>query len=336
MKNTPAVSVVMPVYNARAYVAEAIGSILSQTFRDFEFIIIDDGSTDRSAEIILAYDDPRIRYMKNESNLHLSGSLNRALDRAKGRYIARMDADDIALPHRLQTQYDFMQAHPQIDICGSWVEAFGETDGVWERPAGHDAIKAYMLFSNPMMHPTIFAKAAFFESFRYDERFDKSEDYALWIDAIRSKTFANIPKVLLRYRTHRSQVSRTQMHDQLTNSVALKRIMLKRLGCAGNEEEIRLLMLLGYRGDRTVCKIEALDRFLREMVLCNRRTGYVPETVLTDCIGKFRWIRLNTQTFRGLPLLWYAYKSRLMRRLDISFADHVKFVIKCLLKYRSK
>ena len=128
----PKISVVMPAYNAENYIREAIDSILAQTFRDFEFLIIDDGSTDHTVEIIRSYSDSRIRLYQNERNMGVAATLNRGLDLARGEYIARMDADDISLPERFAKQAAYMDAHPDVAVCGSNIILFSE--GAPERP----------------------------------------------------------------------------------------------------------------------------------------------------------------------------------------------------------
>ena len=115
-RSVPGVSVVMPAYNAAKYIKEAIDSILAQTYRDFEFIIVNDGSTDNTKEIILSYSDPRIVYIENEQNSGICVTLNKGLDAAKGRYIVRMDSDDIALPQRLEVQVRYMDANPVVGV----------------------------------------------------------------------------------------------------------------------------------------------------------------------------------------------------------------------------
>ena len=120
------VTVLMPVYNGEMYLREAIDSILHQTFTDFEFLIINDGSTDNSETIILSYDDSRIRYEKNDSNLKLIATLNKGIELAKGKYIVRMDADDISIPDRIEKQVAFLEKNPDVGICGSWFTAFGQ------------------------------------------------------------------------------------------------------------------------------------------------------------------------------------------------------------------
>ena len=126
----PSISVVMPAYNAEKYLREDIDSILAQTYDDFEFIIINDGSIDRTKEIILSYSDPRIVYIENEQNSGICVTLNKGLDTAKGRYIVRMDSDDIALPQRLEIQVRYMDANPDVGVAGSMVERFYDNNAL--------------------------------------------------------------------------------------------------------------------------------------------------------------------------------------------------------------
>jgi len=126
--NQPQLTVLMPVYNGGPFLRSAIESILNQDFSDFDFLIIDDGSTDGSHEIAASYADPRIRLESNGRNLGLIATLNRGLDLARGTYVARMDADDIAFPDRLSKQLTFMEAHPEIGLCGTWYERDSRTE----------------------------------------------------------------------------------------------------------------------------------------------------------------------------------------------------------------
>ena len=125
---TPKITVLMPVYNGEKYLKESIESILKQTFRDFEFLIINDTSTDESEKIIRSFKDSRIKLIKNEKNIGLTKSLNKGLDLAKGEYMARMDADDISLPKRLEIQVAFMDKNPKIGVIGAWAKVIGESN----------------------------------------------------------------------------------------------------------------------------------------------------------------------------------------------------------------
>ena len=157
ISKTPAISVLMSVFNSDKYLHEAIDSILKQTFTDFEFIIINDASTDSSVNIIKSYNDIRIVLIENETNIGLTNSLNKGIKRATGKYIARMDADDIALPFRFAEQFSFMELHAEIGICGTWVETFNEKGKivVWDYPETHEKIICRQFFNVGFAHPTV-------------------------------------------------------------------------------------------------------------------------------------------------------------------------------------
>ena len=160
---SPTVSVVMPVYNAEKYLSEAVESILAQTLSDFELIILNDGSSNSSHVILSEYEakDARIVYKNFRQNRGLPSMLNDGIKIARGEYIVRMDQDDISLPERLEKQVNYMQIHPEVGICGSWVEIIGERAGeILKYPCTHDEIYAKMLFENALVHPTVIMRSS--------------------------------------------------------------------------------------------------------------------------------------------------------------------------------
>lgn len=230
--NNPQISVIMPAYNAEKYIAEAINSILTQTFNDFEFIIINDASTDSTKEIIESYKDLRIKFINNEQNQGVAKSLNIGLAAARGKYIARMDADDISLPQRFQTQFDFMEQNPDIGICGSWAQNFGERDDVIKTYQTHEEIRDATFFYCPMNHPSVIFRNN--NSILYSENFTSTQDYELWCREIDNLNFANIPEVLLLYRRHSGQTNGKKQND-IANDIRLKNV--KKIGFDLSEEE---------------------------------------------------------------------------------------------------
>lgn len=208
MKQAPVISVVMPVYNALDYVNRAIDSVLNQTFDNLELIIIDDGSDDDTIQAIIAIPDDRIILHRNRHDF--ISSLNLGLDRARGKYIARMDSDDIMLPERLQLQFDFMEKYPDIDICGTWAECFGSFDQTMRTLTTHPEIARGLLSQNAMIHPSVIMRKSSLRGhqLKYDPDYLYAEDYKLWIDCIsHGCKFANIPNVCLRYYCGESQVT---------------------------------------------------------------------------------------------------------------------------------
>jgi glycosyltransferase involved in cell wall biosynthesis len=203
----------MAVYNGEEYLKEAIDSILNQTFRDFEFLIVNDASTDSTSIILSQYSDPRIRVIDNESNEGLTYSLNLMLAQSCGDYIARMDADDIALPNRLEIQHAFMEMHSKIGICGSFVESFiqgTKKKQIVRFPETDAGIRAFTFFQSPFCHPTTMFRKKINDGYclQYSPLYIKSEDYALWVELLKYTQGATIPLVLLKYRRHEHCFSR--------------------------------------------------------------------------------------------------------------------------------
>jgi glycosyltransferase involved in cell wall biosynthesis len=214
----PKVSVVMAVYNGEKYLREAVESILGQTLADLEFIIVDDGSTDRSAEIVNSYGDPRIHFLVNGTNLGLMLSLNRGIDAARGEYIARMDCDDVSLPERLARQVAFMESRPEVVASGTWardMDEEGRIIGPRQVPVG--ARMDYDFWRpSPLIHPTAMIRASQLGGTRYDPEAPHAEDYDLWLRLKKRHRIDNLPEYLLLYRVHDESVTRKDTQGQLS------------------------------------------------------------------------------------------------------------------------
>jgi glycosyltransferase involved in cell wall biosynthesis len=224
--SAPLVSVVLPVYDSETWLEASIASVLGQTLRDLELILIDDGSTDGSARIIerLARCDGRVRVERHATNLGLIPSLNHGLEAAGGRFVARMDADDVCRPDRLARQVEFLEAHPEIFLVGTdavLIDARGrEFDRTW-RATAPDRIAALLPRRNEITHPTIVFRRD--PSLRYREKMLFTEDYDLYLRLLsRGARLANLPLPLLRYRRHAGSVSlRHAVHQRLFCEQAL-------------------------------------------------------------------------------------------------------------------
>jgi glycosyltransferase involved in cell wall biosynthesis len=206
----------MAVYNGEKYLAEAIDSILGQTFGDFEFVIVDDASTDRSFEIAGAYADPRVVLVRNERNLGLTLSLNRGLELARGEYVARMDCDDISLPERLARQVAFMDAHPEVGACGAWaleIDQDGKVIGAREAPVGEQL--HYFYWRASLIHPAAMFRFERGAGPRYDPAARYSQDYDLWFRIRAGRRLDNLPERLLLYRVHGESITVTRNPAQL-------------------------------------------------------------------------------------------------------------------------
>jgi glycosyltransferase involved in cell wall biosynthesis len=223
-KNSPLISVILPVYNAERYVGQAIESILGQTLGDFELIVIDDGSTDASSDVIKRYaaQDRRIVSVSRE-NRGLVATLNAGIDLARGQWIARIDADDIALPNRFERQLAHLR-QTGADPCGGAVQFFGDRKAVWRYPISHEECEAQLLLSVPFAHPTVIGRKELFATLRYDPAFETSEDYDLWQRAwAAGYRMVNVPDVVLRYRVHGGQVSVVKRVEQTEHTAEIRK-----------------------------------------------------------------------------------------------------------------
>ena len=206
----PLVSVLMPVYNTAPYLSEAMDSMLHQTFKDYELIVLDDCSPDNAEEILDAYDDSRIVRYKGENNVGLSNVLNVGIEMARGKYIARMDSDDISLPNRLQIQVDYLEAHSEIDLVSVGMRLFGAKESVWIRERNPEKVKIEALFHSPVLHASSMWRKDSFErhGLRFRQEMVPAEDYDLWTRAmLKGLKLVNLPEVLYEYRIHEAQAT---------------------------------------------------------------------------------------------------------------------------------
>lgn len=219
------ISVLMPVYNCEVYVEKAINSILNQTYTNFEFIIIDDCSTDNTLKICQSFQDHRIIIITKNRNSGISESLNYGLSIAKGKYIARMDGDDISVLSRFEKQIAFLESNTDIILCGTSYGLIREKV-MFVLPETHEEIKIKLLSANCIVHPSVMFRKDILlvNNFIYDLEMEPAEDYDLWIRLSRIGKLHNLQECLLKYRVHDSQVSviRNEKQIQVANQVRLK------------------------------------------------------------------------------------------------------------------
>lgn len=204
------VSVLMPVYKTAPYLRETMDSMLAQTFKDFELIVLDDCSPDNAEEILNTYDDPRIVRYKGEKNAGLSNVLNVGIELARGKYIARMDSDDISLPNRLQIQVGYLETHPDVDLVSVGMRLFGAKEGTWIREINPEKVKIEALFHSPVLHASSVWRKDTFEKqgLRFRQEMVPAEDYDLWTRAmLKGLKLVNLPEVLYEYRIHEAQAT---------------------------------------------------------------------------------------------------------------------------------
>lgn len=290
MKNeNAAISVIMSVYNTETeYLNIAIQSILDQTFQDFEFIIINDGSDEECVKALKKFKDERIELITNPENYGLTKSLNIGLRKARGRYIARMDADDYSYPERLKQQYQYMEQHKEIHILGTWVKegkkiqkCCGNVPTRWRYTR--------MLFDNVgIFHPTAFIRADFLKEnhFFYDEGFKKAQDFELWSRCLQTGRMYVLPQVLLDYRIHDGQISTRGRGEQDYYNICTRRKMLSHLGVDLSEREMQQF------DNINVCCITApeIEAMFDKIMMANRHKGIFDQKMLGYELGT-KWLR---------------------------------------------
>lgn len=243
------VSIVMAVYNGEKYIKETIESILEQNYDNFELIIVDDCSEDETINIIKSFDDNRITVLHNEKNMRLAYSLNRAIEHSTGIYIARMDADDICLKNRIETQAEYLDSHPAVAVLGGKAQQFGASNKLMEYPIEHEQIKVEMLFSNPLCHPAVMFRKNLVQEW-YDSDIKAGQDYELWSRLIWKVQFHNLPQTLIKYRIHGKQTRNLLGKSQKQGALIAYKKMLDVLGDYQDKDAL----LLADAGNRNTGK----------------------------------------------------------------------------------
>lgn len=313
----------MPVFNGESFLKETVNSILGQTFPDFEFIIINDGSLDHSERAILSFSDPRIRYLSNEGNRGLIFTLNRGIEAANGEYIARIDADDIADTGRLQKQIDFLRRHGDYGMCGTFyrtIDAKGRETGKVKLPEGDREARSYLLFGNCFCHSSIMVRTSLAQSLKYDMDFELCEDYDLWSRISAGHKVGNLPLYAIGYRMHGNNVS-VKKRKEMVNCVSkIHARGLRHYGIPFTTEELNLhSALLSF--DHIYCSKKGFDQVEEWACTLSRalkgRSDIVPELAIKVIIR--RWITncYNAGEYKRL------FSNRLLK-------DYGAFYISCL------
>jgi glycosyltransferase involved in cell wall biosynthesis len=337
MLEIPLISVLMPCYNSSAYINEAIKSILNQTIKDFELLIFDDASTDNTIQNIRSFDDVRIKLIEKPNNTGYTDSLNMGLKIARGKYIARMDSDDVSLETRFQKQVHFLDLNPDIVVCGTWIETFPDNTIV-KYPKKNEEIMVSLLDDCCLAHPSVFIRRSFLvdEGAQYDKDFEPAEDYDLWTRLISKGKFANIPEVLLKYRVHPQQTSSSRYYSQQNNSLRSRQRMLNYLIDDGQINNLELSHLV-YQTDKIDSnrKLLTLIDWLDTLVILNDQKQIFDRKMFRDFVNRkkntltsaFYLRRLNYSPLVLVELLIAG--NRVIRNFEAS--GLIKLFVKSLL-----
>lgn len=256
MLNNPIISVIIPVYNTKAqHLSTAIESVLNQSFKYLEVLVIDDCSTEDINTTVQKFTDERIRFFRAEKNGGAGQARNIGLQQARGQYIALMDSDDIALPHRLQTEYNYMEKHSEIDVLGSFMQKFPQNK-IIKTPLQHNNIIHENIFLNcAMNNPSVMFRAA--SQVHYIDNLRIAEDYELWLRYAFKLRFANLPKALMKYRWDGQNITVTQNDKQVTTTAQLQ--SAKWIEIAKTDNLIQPLLI------RFICKETLTDCELQQI-----------------------------------------------------------------------
>ncbi len=288
-EHMPQISVIMPTYNTPVPIlAAAVDSILAQSFQDFEFIILDDCSTDDSVEYLASLNDARIRVIRNQENLGITKTLNVGLSHARGQFIARMDSDDISLPQRFEKQLAFMQAHPDVIVCGTWIEAFGDASYVTKRMLPErEYLRCSFIYGNVygLSHPTAFFRTEALRAYgiRYDEQLPTAQDYSMWTLCAEYGQLANVEEVLLRYRVHNGQISVAKRTLQQQCALHVQTALLQRIvpGLTPAQAQAHEQMC------RARVPSDELVAWAKKLKQENKKTAAYPTEVFDRCADDF-------------------------------------------------
>ncbi len=336
-KNMPLVSVIMPVFNGSLYLKEAINSVLNQKYREIEFLIINDGSTDSTEELVKSYEDKRIVYLKNSKNIGITKTLNKGLKIASGKYVARMDCDDICLPNRFYEQVKFLEKNTNVGIIGTWYRTIGlRKNYVWKGPVNSEELKVCLLFETPLAHPTVMMRANELKknNLKYETE-NQNEDYDLWQRAINYFNVLNIPKVLLLYRMMNRGISsslKKKVYLHFKSLESTYRQGLNYLGIKYDDEDLRVHYLMNYPPRIiNMSLLKKVESWLLRIEEYNKnKMIYVPKYIKKYVNKKWYQICSSYYIF-GIKLINTYVKSKLFNIFFPSILDNLKLIIKCFI-----
>jgi glycosyltransferase involved in cell wall biosynthesis len=327
----PKLSVVMPVYNVAKYVKEAVTSVLSQTFNDFELIIIDDHSTDNTVDIINSIKDSRIIFFRNDKNLGRSVTDNLAIQYIRGQYVAKMDGDDICLPQRFERQLDFLDKNPSVNVVGCYVKNFGASTYLNKYPSTIDESKVQTLFNIPAANASTMFRSSLFveEGLKYDESLRQTEDYRFFAKYIDELNVVSIKEALYLYRTFpvRIRADVFQERDRVSNNIRVQ--LLHKIGIPYNDWDAKVHNTIALKNvEADGLSLTECNNWLLKLIDYNNKAGYFNRYALKKIVAEhwFHLCYLNPgKRFHGYSTY---LQSGLKAHSPISFYLKSKFLLK--------
>jgi glycosyltransferase involved in cell wall biosynthesis len=317
ISDPPKVTVFIPVYNRELYVGAAIKSILAQNFPNYELLLLDDGSTDRSLEVMRAYTDPRIRIVCNERNLGIPRTRNRGVQLARGEYIAMLDSDDLAHPQRLEKQVTFLDRHPDYAEIGSWGRAIDEQGRLLKKvkrqPVSPEDTRAQLLFRCCLNNRSVMARTAILQAYGYRNDYPRCQDYELHVRLAKKYKLGNLPKVLAFGRVHSGQItSQTpELGDEKKREII--RTQLNELGVAFSEADLHPHLTLSRMGKMQFTPDHAYlawaEAWLLKLKEANRCSQRYAERAFAQAVSE-KWARACWAAWAGMGWAAWGYFLR--------------------------
>jgi glycosyltransferase involved in cell wall biosynthesis len=331
------ITVIMPAYNSGLYIKEAIDSILNQSFFDFELLIIDDGSTDNTVKIIKSYTDKRIRLVQNEKNFGITKTRNRGLKENKSDYLAFLDSDDMALPHRLEKQLNFLEKNTDFGMVGSYVKTIdsaGKLTGVaWKNNLPPEKISSILLFRNYFTQSAIMIRKEAIPEEGYGP-FEPTEDFDLWIKISQKWKVWNLPDYLVKYRIHEKGASKTKMDAQNKSLNFILINQLENLKIKPTIEELYIHRINGkYEGDNIINFLSKREMWLLKLLGANNKIGYLDKKNFSEFMSWW-WLQgCASNASIGLIAWKKFWLSPLSKNIGwVGKKEITKFFIKCLIR----
>lgn len=336
----PAVTVLMPVYNCATFVGAAIESMLHQTCADFELIIIDDFSTDKTAEVVSGYKDERIRFVKKKKNTGYISSLNLGIEISRGVFLARMDGDDISHPARLEKQVNFLNANPDVALCGTWYELLSSKE-IIKNPVDAKDVKIALLDFCALGHPTVMFRKDFFTANKlaYDPAFFPAEDYDLWTRVAPIGNMANLPETLLSYRIHDNQVSVKAQAAQVKNARRCKiKMMCYPFGSPAEADLKTSALIVKNEKITDSIQLQEVVSWLDRLFAANRQSAFYAEQQFKKYIAEkkaniIRSFYMHNSPY-DLKTMYRFYKSDHKFQTYFTLVENLKFMLKCILCWK--
>lgn len=334
------VSCIMANYNTDIEILkQSIDSILSQTLHDFEFIVVDDCSTDSSFEFLKSYTekDERIVLLRNQKNSGLAFSLNRAIQIAKGKYIARMDSDDISLPNRFERQVDYLDRHPEIDILGSFAELFGDTTGLSFNPfVSKEECKCQLLFVPCLIHPSVMIRTDFLNKYhlQYDEKYLCSQDFDMWTRCAEHGNITMIKEILLKYRIHGTQISSKKKELQRNYAIEICKRQLTKLNITPDSNEMLAHLVLCGKEEVNTENIQAIVQWGDYLVKSNEETHLFNQKALKTIVYNRIFNLVLNSKIRKILIPQILLKNKMINYKNVySILYRIFFIISHKMKY---